>query len=461
MGNFDHNGVFKRATRMVFVRGSGEGSRVLIKLSIAKGLLLRAYWRLTDFLGPDRARQRAHDRVHDVEEKLKRKLKLHPNKRLRVGFLVVDQAKWSGQPLLERLSQDPDIECGFYLGLSDVALRMNRCERRAQYGKVKDFFAGRGVIWNELYRPDIDCARSLKLIDCDVLFLQQPWGMQELTRRISHRVLCAFFSYGFVLYSNDKGHFGLPNFHRYLWRYFSQNEFETALIKSSNLPGRPIESAIATTGYPKMDVYLKPSAPLSDCDAKTSPRPRVIYAPHHAKGQHTLNVATYDWSMQAVETLSIEHSEIDFVLKPHPNFAHSIGVQSAEERKDSAQWFERWRSRSNCSIYEAGDYFRLFNNSDLLITDSVSFLAEYLPTTNPIIRLINPHNRIAHTPLGEALSHAFYDVDSSHSLHALFDRLIIEKVDALHPVRMEKSRLVFDPVSCASDAIAKEIKTLL
>ena len=48
-------------------------------------------------------------------------------------------------------------------------------------------------------------------------------------------------------------------------------------------------------------------------------------------------------------------------------------------------YFSEWEKIGK--IYPTGDYYELFSHSDCLITDCISFLAEYLPTGKPVIHL--------------------------------------------------------------------------
>ena len=54
-------------------------------------------------------------------------------------------------------------------------------------------------------------------------------------------------------------------------------------------------------------------------------------------------------------------------------------------RRELGEYKDSINNLPNAQIDENVEYFGLFRTSDLLITDNSSFLAEYLPTENPII----------------------------------------------------------------------------
>lgn len=401
---------------------------------VALGLLRRLWWRLRDRLpggaAPADLTRRALARVAG-------------RRPLRVGFIVASGAKWSNDPLFAALTADADFDCGFLCALSDTALRLPRAARQAEYARERAFFAARGPVHADLYDAPRDRVRPLAAIDSDLVILQQPWGMQDLPRRLAGRVPAIYVHYGFPVILNDWMQFRLPDFHPWLWRHVVPTEGHRRAMLAADPGADPARLLVA--GYPKLDVYRQP-APARDSvaawpRASDGARKRVVYAPHHAFGPGTLGMATFEWSGPAMLALARAHPEVDFVLKPHPNLEHGLdrsGALTPEQRRD---FFAAWRAGPNTAIVEGGHYFDLFRTSDAMITDSGSFLAEYLPTGRPILRL-QARPPAALNPVGQALAEGFHTADTPEGLREVFDRVILGGDDPLAPIRQALRALV-------------------
>lgn len=307
---------------------------------------------------------------------------------LRIGFVVCEPSKWGLESVLDLIRDTPGLEAGFFPTLSDLGLRMNAAGRRAEYARQRAFFAASGPVWADLYDPRTDRMQPVERIDCDVVFIQQPWGMQDLPRRLAGRVRAAYVHYGMPVIANDRMQFGLPDFHPWLWRHFLPTEIHAEAVRMTSDP-RPPE--IRVTGHPKFDSYLKPP-PARDAvpvwpNCRDTARKRVVFAPHHGLEPGSLGLGTYAWSGQAMLDLARRHPEIDFLLRPHPNMAIGLARSGLMTASDWAEHKAAWNRLPNAGLCEGGSYWDVFRTSDAMVTDSGSFLAEYLPTGKPLIRL--------------------------------------------------------------------------
>lgn len=381
---------------------------------------------------------------------------------LRIGFVVVDSAKWSTESLFRSLAQDPDVTCGFVCALSDTGLRRSRAARRADHARQRAFFAASGPILADLYDCGRDRIRPLSVIDCDIVVIQQPWGMQDLPRRLAGRVLSAYVHYGFPVILNDRMQFGLPDFHPWLWRHVTQTEGH----RQAMLEGRtgPDPASILVAGYPKLDIYRTPAPERTGVTvwprAADAARRRVIFAPHHAMGAQSLGMATFDWSGPAMLALAQAHPEVDFILKPHPNLEHGLTRGGTLTATALAGWFADWRAAPNTGIVTGGHYFDLFRSSDALITDSGSFLAEYLPTGRPILRLVTDPPA-ALNAAGRALAEGFYTAGDAPALRETFARVVLHGEDPLAPLRRDLIDRVMPFAQPAADIVHDHLRQSL
>jgi len=373
-----------------------------------------------------------------VLERVKRRLSAGTGK-LRVGFMVNDFTKWSGGSLIEDLSRSGAVECGFICTLNHNAHKLTRAARREEYERMREAFSAVGQVWEDLYDVESDLVRPVEGINCDIVFLQQPWGMRDIPRRLAGRVLCGYIHYGFVVMGNHGMHYNIAEFHSYLWKYFTQTEPH----RNMHLQEDPSAyGKIEVVGYPKLDVYFERAVDRAEVDIwknhQDIERKRIIFAPHHSFGPKTLRMATLRWSGPAIEQLRTQlGARADWVYKPHPNLKYSIWRSKVMSADEYQMYVAGWEHGENSAVYEGGDYFDLFRSSDVLVTDCGSFLAEYLPTGKPIIWLA-ANGAVKLNAVGASLAEAFYVARDAEELREVFESVVVRGEDPLKDLREQK-----------------------
>lgn len=376
-----------------------------------------------------------------------------PRAPLRVGFVVCDSAKWGIGSLLAEIAAGPDMEAGFYPTLSDVHLRLPRADRAAAFTRERAFFAGLGSIWGDLYDPMRDRMAPLETITADVVFLQQPWGMQDWPRRLARRTRVAYVHYGMPVISNARMHTGLPQFHPYLWRHFLPTK---AHADAHPNPG----PATPVTGHPKFDVFATPRPSGAGLWPRAQARARVVVAPHHGLEPGSLGLGTFRWSGAVLMEMLRDHGDVDFVLRPHPNMGLGLARAGVMDAGTWARFKADWAAQPNGAVQEGGDYWPLLRSSDALITDAGSFLAEYLPTGGALIRLVQD-GAAPLNAFGARLAPAFYTARTPEDLRAVFDRVVLAGEDPLAETRAGASALLRPGSVSAADAITAELRRLI
>ncbi|WP_299929926.1 hypothetical protein [uncultured Pelagimonas sp.] len=285
--------------------------------------------------------------------------------------------------------------------------------------------------------------------------------MQDLPRRLAGRVRTAYVHYGMAVIKNDQMQFGLPDFHPFLWRYFLPTQAHVDAINHSAGPRPP---KMCVTGHPKFDAYLRPALPRDQCLSWPNPlaaqRKRVIFAPHHALEPGSLQLGTFAWSGPAMLQIAQAHPEIDFLLRPHPNMALGLSRSHVMNAQEWQAYRAAWQALPNAALFEDTPYFDTFRSSDAMVTDSGSFLAEYLPTERPLIRL----ERVDAAPLnsfGQTFAAGFYTADNQADLETRFAELILEGKDPLAQTRADLVPLLVPFALPAADKIVAELRSLM
>ena len=301
--------------------------------------------------------------------------KLARGERLKVAFLVCDASMFSGESVYARLAADPRFDCAIA-----VAPRVTRGEAflRETLAKTVDTLRKRyGDAVRALYDPD---AKSALPLDADIVFSTVVYEDQTLpdytTERLSARALVAvlYYGYGGLFISNEKKTPYLPNI-VLAWRYFVSNE----ATRRMNVEKNPLLAANAVTvGYAKMDRLA--TIPRRERAGKT-----ILLCPHHTleKIPGELSLSTFLKNADLYQRLPEMFPEITFVFRPHPLLFPRLATAKWWGPEKTSAYERAMEAHPNVVFQRGGDYFEAFRNSDALIHDCGSFLAEYFYTGCP------------------------------------------------------------------------------
>lgn len=172
-------------------------------------------------------------------------------------------------------------------------------------------------------------------------------------------------------------------YHRAAWRIFCENKYALQYFESfSHAPSEKL----VLSGYPKLQRLLNeaPSWPTFDKNPHHEKAFRVIWAPHHSCDNPWLNFGVFHRIYQDFVAWAREASDIEFVLKPHPELFKSVVNRNVMSQAALDNFLTEWLSLPNCA-YENERYGGLFAASDLMITDGISFFIEYPIFDKPLI----------------------------------------------------------------------------
>jgi CDP-glycerol glycerophosphotransferase (TagB/SpsB family) len=143
------------------------------------------------------------------------------------------------------------------------------------------------------------------------------------------------------------------------------------------------------------------------------------------------------------------------VFKPHPRFKRQIIEEGIMTENEINSYYDEWSKIG--MVYDQGDYFDIFKNSDVMITDCSSFLSEYLPTAMPVIHLIS-ENMVAPNPISKVASAHYYKVHDINELEFYLNDVIINKNDPLKERRINDISILTSDGASASSRIVSHLK---
>lgn len=318
-----------------------------------------------------------------------------------VGFIANYSSTWIGDDLYLLLEQSAKFEPYVFLVANHVPGQTSE-QTIEEYDKNLKYFQARNMRVVQTLDLNTGIQYTWKQIGIkpQLCIWLTPWV--DLFREHFHLlnysldVLHTYIPYGFMIDNNKKGDLYQEGFnmrmHNMAWRIFEETKFSVEMAEKYAFVG---SSNAVFTGYPKMDAFYKKdeseisiwnslSEKSGNPDAK-----RIIYAPHHSLANEVINFSTFASNyLYFLELAEKYQNQTVWVFKPHPQLKYKT-VRYGLFR-DISEWdayVECWRKLKNAYVVEEGMYQNLFMESDAMILDSISFLAEYLYVHKPLLAL--------------------------------------------------------------------------
>jgi hypothetical protein len=359
-------------------------------------------------------------------------------KPIKVAFLGLYFEAWDAlDPIFKAMTKDPRFE--------PVAISMpRRLTGQISYGdedKVHEFFKQQRIDHIRLNSfsgevPFQEDLATLKDLAPDYLFTNYPWQRNyppplrfDNLVRFTRLAYVPYFSLAMVeepeslidgSFSNQgvAKHLYTQRLHQLASLIFTQDK---QVWKAHSELERG-NSHVFFTGSPKIDALSKIAKD------KTRPWPipgigfRIIWAPHHSYSPHWLNFGVFSEIKDQMLNLAQESPDIQIVLRPHPFLWGTLVDREVVSKTDLDSWLTAWNNLPNTAIDETGSYAQLFLETDVLITDGISFLGEYpLVTGKPPI-FFKKQGHWKFTPIGEIAEACSIKVRSFEQLVSVLTR---------------------------------------
>lgn len=326
--------------------------------------------------------------------------RLRKQDKIKVGFIANYSQSWIGDELYYLLDAHPKFEpyvfvIANYNGQNDQMVI-------EEYRRNLEFFKQRNLRVKETL--DLKNGELLSWEDIGVkpelCIWMTPWAdaFKEHFHLLNYSLdtVHVYIPYGFMIAENEKNDYVNAQYnqliHNVAWKNFEESHFALEMAKKYAFVG---DSNAVYTGYPKMDVFFQENYAVDVWDnvLKKSGNPnakRIIYAPHHTIDEkEPVHFSTFaDNGKMMLELAKTYRDETVWVFKPHPalkNKAIRSGVFSGIDEWNAYE--QEWSNMPNAVVMTDGMYHDMFRNSDAMILDSVSFLAEYLYVHKPLLLL--------------------------------------------------------------------------
>lgn len=371
-------------------------------------------------------------------------------RKLKVGFLVVDNQKWNAESLYKifekSLHFDPYIVVS---QLHNIHLGIEK-NRQGIEENIKFFEnLGLNVIcgYNLKKREYID----LETLGFDIIFYSSPWAeefseTQWIKNTSKHALLC------YIPYAIAESPSSMKHNKLFFESIFKQYIVDKKILKDYHKVIKKNRKSIIVTGHTKLDCFLKPF------EKSKFEKPSIIYAPHFTIGQRFFSTGTFDWSGMYILDYAKKHPEYHWIFKPHPLLKSEFVRTNFMSEENINNYFSEWAKLG--TVYEYGNYFDIFRNSFALITDSASFLLEYYPTQKPVIRLMSK-TYTYNNALTEMVAGNYYLAHNLEELESSLKLVLEDKKDPMKEKRLKFLELFQPCKNSAAENIFKDLEAEL
>lgn len=231
-----------------------------------------------------------------------------------------------------------------------------------------------------------DDLNIIKSLAPDVIFRQSQWdndippGFSTNNLRFSKLCLIPYEIMNFV----QLGFNHLSSYyHTSCWKLFVANK-QTKIEQEQHDKLNGLN--VFVTGHPKVKA-LKEAKPFWPISSNPNVKKfKILWASHHSIDHNWSNFSVFLNIYNDMLNWAKSDNSIEFVFSPHPALVTVLESLNDPIQKESINnFFTEWNQLDNTNYYREGPYGPLFQSSDILIIDGISWLLEYQLMKKPII----------------------------------------------------------------------------
>ncbi len=317
----------------------------------------------------------------------------------------------------------------------------------------------------------------------DIVFQLSSWFSSTPTSlwfsSLPVHCLLAYIPYGLQFAENQNGTFAVKAVYNkeifnLVWRIYCDSSSSLEGYRNNQfLRGK---NAVFS-GYSKMDCFYEEKKWSDNQIKKLWKIPeskqidevkRVIVAPHYSvlpKGW--LLFSTFRENAWFTLYLAKKfRDKVSFVFKPHPNLRdRAVASGMFKDFESYDKYLSEWNSLPNAKVVEEASYLEFFATSDAMMTDSVSFLGEYLYVNKPLLLLTRPEQGFLE--LGKKITDSYYKAPGTdyERIEEFLESVVIDGNDTMENLRKDVFARELDYVAVngcsASRFICDDIMNLL
>lgn len=308
-------------------------------------------------------------------------------RKIRVIFLVIHKSVWKVDPVFQKMLKDslfePEILVCPYIPYGEERM-LEDMESSYVY------FLEKGYPVKKAKKEDGSWV-TLEALKPDIVFFTNP---HNLTRKEYYEDAYLNYLSCYVPYHHEVGLYGgneaqyNQDIHNAFWKIFVPHQCSKDTYKAYC---DSEDTNVLVTGYPACeDLYSE--IPVKVWKPQERNKLKIIWAPHHTIDNESLPYSNFlEYAEMFVDLINNNKETVQWAFKPHPILKSKLYLHPKWGKKRTDSYYQLWAEGGNSQLEEGG-YTELFQQSDAMIHDSGSFLAEYIYLKKPVLYTVRSKN---------------------------------------------------------------------
>jgi len=293
--------------------------------------------------------------------------------KIKVVFLAIHKSVWKVDPVFQKMLKDPFFEPEILVCPYTPYGEERMLEDMEQ---AYTYFLEKGYPVRKS-RNEGGSWIKLEALKPDLVFFTNP---HDLTRKEYYEdaylnYLSCYVPYFFLTttHGNDQSIYN-HDFHNAIWKIFMPHQY--SMIKAKKVSASQAKNNVLS-GYPFCEELLEQEKSLKHVWKAQDSKKKVIFAPHHTIEKGELELSNFLVVSELMLKLVLKYKDdVQWSFKPHPILKSKLYLHPKWGKEKTDDYYHFWHSNEFTQLNE-GEYVDLFIQSDSIIHDCGSFIAEY------------------------------------------------------------------------------------
>lgn len=354
---------------------------------------------------------------------------IRKQKKIKVGFIVIFKFTFPAKSVFELMINSSLFE-PFILVVPNVS-RSKQYQDKLYNDTLRTF----KIKYKERVVGGYDAEKNEYVDFKDeykILFFANPYRglvhkFHDISNFLGKNILPIYANYGFAAISYWKEVINM-DFFNYLWKISIENQDNMEYLEKNQVING--KNGVVT-GYLKMDQLVKERK-------KKHTNKRILICPHHTvMGWEKLDISNFLKYYELFIRLPQMYPSIVFIFRPHPLLFQNLMDHKIWGKQQVEDYVEKMSSYSNAIYDTSENYLIEFVNSDAMIHDGGSFIAEYLYTKKPCCYMMKNIEMTYEglIPFGKKCMDNHYQALSEQEILAFIDEVVLDGHDKLKESR--------------------------
>lgn len=343
--------------------------------------------------------------------------------RVRVVFLVIHKNVWKVDTVFQKMHKDPYFDPVI---LVCPYVQFGRERMLEELNETYKYFASKGYPVYSSLNPENNKWLSLDELKPDILFFTNPHSLtrSEYYSDAYKKYLSVYVPYYFMATTHagdDFAMYGTPFLSSMFTVFWPSNYHLEQQVKTTS--GFVKNGAV--TGYPAMEGILEKSVRNQVWKLQEKEKKKIIFAPHHTIDEGQKSLTSFLTLASFMQRLALQLSDqLQWSFKPHPILKAKLLTHPEWGQEKTEEYYEFWRNNSFTQLDE-GEYSDLFKESDAIIHNSSSFIAEYAFLEKPGLYILDQEkvDKVVN-PFGKMFLEQYLVTDSEDGIKVFLKQVI-------------------------------------